>query len=117
VRIGQVRVAAGAAGAPRAVATLGTRTVERLIGAKEPWEVPAEVFADRGLAVPEDRRVPGALGAGAIILSGGTVIYGTPATGPLADSTYVMPGAVRVGVADLRAIVPSITPGVTVYFY
>ena len=117
VRIGPLRVTAGAAGAPRAVATLGSRTVERLLGAKETWEVPAEVYADRGLPVPEDRRVAGALGAGAMILSGGTVIYGTPTAGPLADSAYVMPGAVRVGTADLRAIVPNITPGITVYFY
>ena len=59
----------------------------------------------------------GALGAGAMILSGGTVIYGTPSAGPLADSAYVMPGAVRVGASDLRAIVPNITPGISVYFY
>lgn len=99
------------------VAPRGARTVERVLGAKDRWEVPKWVYVDRGLPVPEERMVAGALGAGAIILSGGAVIYGHPATGPLSDSTYVLPGAIRARTQDLRAIAPNLTPGMSVYLY
>ena len=95
----------------------GTRTVERIIGGTDSWEVPEWVFADRGLAVPEKRAVKGALGPAAIVLNGGTVIYSTPADGPLADSTYVMPGSVRASAADMRAVAPNLKPGMKIYFY
>jgi hypothetical protein len=81
------------------------------------WEVPGWVFADRGLPLPDDRKIAGALGAGAIELSGGAVIYGHPTTGPLADSSYVMPGSIRARTQDLRAIAPNLTPGMSVYLY
>ena len=61
--------------------------------------------------------VAGALGAGAIVLSGGAVIYTHPTSGPLSDTTYVMPGAIRARVQDLRAIAPNLTPGMSVYLY
>lgn len=99
------------------VAPRGARTVERVLGAKDRWEVPKWVYVDRGLPVPEERMVAGALGAGAIILSGGAVIYGHPASGPLSDSTYVLPGAIRARTQDLRAIAPNLTPGMSVYLY
>src|SRR4029078_11949866 len=73
----------------------GARTVERVLGAKDRWEVPRWVYLDRGLPVPDDRMIVGALGAGAIVLSGGAVIYGHRASGPLSDSSYVLPGAIR----------------------
>ena len=95
----------------------GARTVERVLGAKDKWEVPRWVYVDRGIAVPDDRAVPGALGAGAIVLSGGAVIYGHPAAGPLSDSSYVLPGAIRARTQDLRAIAPNLTPGMSVYLY
>lgn len=99
------------------VAPRGQRTVERVYGAKDVWEVPAWVFAERGLPLPEDRKIAGALGAGAIQLSGGAVIYGHPTTGPLNDSSYVLPGAIRARAQDLRAIAPNLTPGMSVYLY
>jgi hypothetical protein len=99
------------------VAPRGARTVERVLGAKDRWEVPRWVYVDRGLPVPEERMVAGALGAGAIILSGGAVIYGHPASGPLSDSSYVLPGAIRARTQDLRAIAPNLTPGMSVYLY
>lgn len=95
----------------------GKRTVERVLGAKDKWEVPKWVFTERGLPVPEDRAIPGALGAGAILLNGGAVIYGHPADGPLSDSSYVMPGGIRARTQDLRAIAPNLTPGMSVYLY
>jgi hypothetical protein len=95
----------------------GTRTVERILGDSDPWEVPAWVYTDRGLATPVDRTLKGALGPAAIVLVGGTVIYSPPTVGPLNDSTYVLPGSIRTRAADLQAIAPNLKPGMTVYFY
>ena len=95
----------------------GTRTVERILTGDDLWEVPAWVYTERGLAAPADRTVKGALGPAAIVLVGGTVIYSPPTAGPLNDSAYVLPGAVRTRAADLQAIAPNLKPGMTVYFY
>ena len=97
----------------------GTRTIERILGADDAWEVPQWVYTDRGLPIPDDggRDLKGALGVGAIVLNGGSVIYARPDSGPLADSAYVLPGSVRVRAADLRAIAPNLKPGMSVYFY
>ena len=65
----------------------------------------------------DERGGNGWLGPHAIVLSGGAVIYSLPIDGPLADSTYVMPGAVRVAPADLAAIRDNLTAGVRVYFF
>jgi hypothetical protein len=95
----------------------GTRSVQRLLGAEDRWEVPRWVYEDRGLAVPNRRSIKGALGPAAIVLEGGTVIYSPPTTGPLSDTTYVMPGAVRAKSEDLRAVLPNLTRGTKVYFF
>jgi hypothetical protein len=95
----------------------GTRSVLRLIEAGEGWEVPRWVYEDRGLPAPNDRQVKGALGPVAIVLEGGTVIYSMPTAGPLNDSAYVMPGAVRAKAEDLRAVVPNLARGTKVYFF
>ena len=95
----------------------GARTVQRIMGVREAWDVPRWVYADRGVPAPADRRIAGALGRNAILLSGGIVIYALPDSGILADSSYVLPGAIRLSRSDLRAISPNVTPGVTVYFY
>ena len=95
----------------------GKRTIERVLDEDAVWEVPAWVYRDRGLAVPADRTIRGALGDVALILDGGTVLYTLPGEGPLADSSYVMPGGVRVRATDLRAVLPNISPGTAVYFY
>lgn len=103
----------GAQAAPR----LGTRAVERVLAAHDAWEVPAQVFAERALPVPAARALPGVLGRDALVLAGGTVIYALPDSGLLADSSYILPGALRVTRRDLRAIAPVITAGTTVYFF
>lgn len=95
----------------------GARTVERVLGANDTWDVPSWLFADRAVPAPSDTRLRGVLGRNAIVLSGGTVIYATPDSGVLADSSYVIPGSIRVARADLQAIAPNLAPGVTVYFY
>lgn len=95
----------------------GTRTVEKIIDGNDGWEIPQWVYEDRGLAVPQDRSVKGALGPVAILLNGGTVLYSMPSAGPLNDSSYVLPGSVRVRASDLRAIKPNLKTGMRVYFY
>ena len=95
----------------------GTRTIERVIDSPAGWEVPKWVYADRGLEVPTDRMLNGALGPVAILLSGGTVVYSMPTVGPLNDSTYVMPGSIRARTEDLQAVLPNLKPGMSVYFY
>lgn len=99
------------------VAPRGTRTVERILGPDDAWEVPVWAYADRGLAVPAERALKGALGPAAVVLVGGTVIYSMPSVGPLNDSTYVLPGSVRTSAADLQAIAANLRAGMTVYFY
>jgi hypothetical protein len=94
----------------------GKRTVEALLTETDAWDVPAWVYADRGIPAGETR-LAGALGPAAIRLDGGTVIYSLPSVGPLNDSTYVLPGAIRVRASDLKAIAPNLRPGVAVYFY
>jgi hypothetical protein len=94
----------------------GKRTVEAVLGENDAWDVPAWVYADRAIPAGETRLV-GALGPAAIRLDGGTVIYSLPSVGPLNDSNYVLPGAIRVRASDLKAIVPNLRPGVAVYFY
>lgn len=94
----------------------GKRSVERLLDETDAWAVPAWVYQDRGIA-PSPSALAGALGPAAIALDGGTVIYSLPSVGPLNDSAYVMPGAIRVRASDLKAIAPNLHPGVAVYFY
>ena len=94
----------------------GKRTVEAVLGETDAWDVPAWVYTDRGLPTGETRLV-GALGPAAIRLDGGTVIYSLPTVGPLNDSSYVLPGAIRVRANDLKAVAPNLRPGVAVYFY
>lgn len=95
----------------------GVRTVARVLGAHDAWEVPEWLFLERGVAAPANRAIPGVLGATALLLDGGTVIYGLPDAGPLSDSTFVLPGAIRARSADLTAIAANLTPGMRVYFY
>jgi len=99
------------------VAPRGTRTVERILAGSDAWEIPAWVYTDRGIAVPTDRALKGALGPAAIVLVGGTVIYSLPSVGPLNDSTYVLPGSIRTRSADIQAIAANLKAGMTVYFY
>lgn len=117
VRLGPERVPGPRGDTTITVQALGQRTVERKLGARDRWEVPRDVFADRGLAVPDNRRISGALGEHAILLSGGITIYAVPQSGPLADSSYVLPGSIQVAKEDLKALSANIKPGMSVYLY
>ena len=95
----------------------GERSVQRVLSAGDGWDVPHWVFHDRGLEAPADRTLEGALGPSAIVLNGGMVIYSMPSVGPLNDSSYVLPGSIRISAEDLAAVVPNLSAGTAVYFY
>lgn len=101
----------------RLVPPRGVRTIARVMAVDEPWEIPEWVYADRGVAPPPDRSIRGALGPAAILLDGGALVYSLPSVGPLNDSGYVLPGAVRARAEDLQAILPNLSAGMRVYFY
>jgi hypothetical protein len=118
VRLGPERLPGGPRGdSTVTVEPLGQRTIERVLSEGDSWDVPRSVFADRGIPVPDNRRIRGALGDDAIVLSEGTVVYAVPESGPLADSAYVLPGSVQVSAPDLKALAANIRPGMSVYFY
>lgn len=101
----------------RARVPRGQRAIERVLGPDDPWEIPGWVYAERRRVAPAARAVRGALGPVALVLGGGTVIYTLPAAGPLSDTAYVLPGAVRARAADLAAILPNLARGTPVYLY
>jgi hypothetical protein len=117
VRLGPERFRGPRGDSVITVQSLGQRTVQHVLKGTDSWEVPQSVFSDRGLPVPENRRVRGALGDDAIVLTEGTVVYAIPESGPLADTAYVLPGSVQVAAEDLKALAASIRPGMSVYFY
>lgn len=117
VQIGPERTVGTAPDTVRLATPRGLRSVVRVLSDSDAWEVPRWVYDDRGAPVPQQRSIRGALGPVAVLLDGGTVIYSLPREGPLRDSTYVLPGAVRARAEDLRAILPNLNAGVRVYFY
>jgi hypothetical protein len=117
VRIGPDRIPGARGDSSIQVSALGRRTVVRRLSANDEWEVPSSTYQDQGLPLPDDRKIRGALGANAVILNEGIVVYAVPDKGPLADSSYVLPGSVQVSETDLKAVSASIRPGMPVYFY
>jgi hypothetical protein len=103
----------------RLVPPRGKRQLVRVVDEGFVWSVPRWVFTHRGLPVPgsAERAVRGGLGPLALILDDGTLIYSLPASGPLSDQKYVMPGTLRAELPDLQAIRESLTPGLPVYFH
>ena len=95
----------------------GVRTVVGILGDADQWDVPRWVYVDRGIPVDSIRTVSGALGPVAVLVEGGAIIYSLPSAGPLNDSSYVLPGAIRARAGDLRAILPNLAIGMRVYFY
>ena len=117
VRVGPQREIGAPPDTVRLAPPLGRFVVARVVDGSFRWEVPSWVYEQRGLHVPAERAVAGALGPVAVLLNGGQVIYGDPATGPLQDADYILPGSVRADATDLQAIVASVEPGMPVYFH
>ena len=99
------------------VPPLGKRSVARVADGSYPWVVPEWLYLDLGWPVPQNRRIPGALGPLAVFLDSGAVLYARPAVGPLSDVNYVLPGSVRAEAPDLEAIRAELQPGMAVYFH
>jgi len=115
-RIGADKKIGGGEGGVQVAAPRGRFTIVEVVGGDHRWRAPEWLLADRGLPnTPRD--FAGGLGPVAIVLSGGAVIYSDPASGPLKDPGYVMPGAVRVSASDLEAIREVLEVGMPVYFY
>lgn len=117
VRLGPEAPVEGASEGVLMVAPRGKRQLVRVLDDSIAWTAPSWAYRQRGIPVPADRRVPGGLGRLALVLDDGTVIYSQPERGPLADGSYVMPGAVRAELSDLEAIRENLTPGMPVYFH
>ena len=115
--VGPERAVGTAPDTVRVVVPRGKRTVVRLLTDTASWGVPRWVYLDRGLTPPPDSTLVGALGPVAVLLNGGAVLYSMPTVGPLNDASYVMPGAIRARADDLRAILPNLQAGMSVYFY
>jgi len=116
VRIGPEKAIGSGPGDVKLAAPRGRFTVARVVGRSYRFLAPAWLMADRGQPAAA-REFEGGLGPIAILLNGGTVIYSDPASGPLKDPAYVMPGAVRASAADLDAISEVLEVGMPVYFY
>jgi hypothetical protein len=117
VRVGPERRVGVAPDTVHMVAPRGSRTVEKILTGDSAWTVPRWVYTDRHFRADSTPALKGALGDAAIVLNGGAVIYGDPRVGPLADSSYVLPGSIRARSEDLRAIAPNLRPGTNVYLY
>jgi hypothetical protein len=116
VKIGPDKSMGGGEGDVKLAAPRGRFTIAKIADGSHRWRAPDWLMKERGLPAGA-RDFEGGLGPVAIILNGGTVIYSEPASGPLKDPAYVMPGAVRAGTADLRAISEALEVGMPVYFY
>lgn len=117
VRLGREAIVGTPPDAVLLVPPLGKRSVARVVDGSYRWAVPDWVYVDRGLPVPGDRQVAGALGPVALILDSGALLYSRPATGPLSDVSYVLPGSVRAETPELEAIRADLQPGMAVYFH
>ena len=96
----------------------GKRTVERVLGENDVWDVPGVGVHRSRPRRRATRGLKGALGPAAILLDGGTVIYSLPSVGPLNDSTYVLPGSdPRARDRPAGRSHRTSSPGVAVYFY
>jgi hypothetical protein len=115
VEIGSEVVIGKEPGAARITPPLGKRRVARVVDASYVWQPPFWLDQQHGRSVRSG--IKGGLGSVAVLLDDGTPLYARPATGPLADESYVLPGGVRVDAADLEAIRENLAPGTAVYFY
>lgn len=116
VRLGPEATVGTEPGAIRIAAPRGKRTVVRILSGAYEHELPAWVWTQRGLSPPSNRRLAGALGPVALVLSGGTLIYSEPAPVPL-EPGHPLPGGVLADRHDLTAILENVKPGMPVYFH
>ena len=117
VDVGPESVVGTAPDTQRLATPRGVRTVTSVVAKGATYELPAWLWRERGLDAPASRKLKGAFGLGAAFLEDGTLIYARTTDGPLSDSLYVWPGAIRLTAEDLKAVLPNLKPGVKVYLY
>ncbi len=69
------------------------------------------------IVIPRGQRSVAKFDAGGITLDGGTLIAPSDAASPAQDSSAMRPGSVRISRNDLKAIMPNLSLGMSVYFY
>ena len=117
VDVGPESVVGTAPDTQRLATPRGVRAVTSVVAKGATYELPAWLWRERGLDAPASRKIKGAFGLGAAFLEDGTLIYARTTDGPLSDSLYVWPGAIRLTAEDLKAVLPNLKPGVKVYLY
>ncbi len=69
------------------------------------------------MVIPRGQRSVAKFDAGGITLDGGTLIAPSDAASPAQDLSAMPPGSVRISRNDLKAIMPNLSLGMSVYFY
>lgn len=69
------------------------------------------------VVVPRGQRTVAKFSDAGIVLEGGTVLAPSDANPLASDTNPIPPGGVRISRADLKAIMPNLSPGMRVYFY
>ncbi|HST07476.1 MAG TPA: hypothetical protein VLJ83_04855, partial [Gemmatimonadaceae bacterium] len=82
-----------------------------------PERVAAESSSAPPAAIPRGERTVADLSDNSIVLDGGTRILSSKSTDPVNDSTPIPPGALRISIDDMKAIMPNLSAGMNVYFY
>jgi hypothetical protein len=69
------------------------------------------------IVVPRGQRTVAKISEDGIVLESGTVIAPSDANPLASDTNPIPPGGLRISRADLKAILPNLSPGMRVYFY
>jgi hypothetical protein len=69
------------------------------------------------VVIPRGQRTVARVETNRIVLDGGSAIEAAHTDVASADTTPIPAGNVRIGLADMKAIMPNLTPGMRVYFY
>ena len=82
-----------------------------------PERAAAESSSAPPAAIPRGERTVADLSATKITLDGGVYILSSKSAQLANDSTPVPPGSLRIGLEDMKAIMPNLNAGMKVYFY
>ena len=69
------------------------------------------------IVIPRGQRTVARLEQNRIVLEGGTAIEAASTDVASADTAPIPAGNVRIGLTDMKAILPNLSPGMRVYFY
>jgi hypothetical protein len=82
-----------------------------------PERIPSASSDAPPAAIPRGERTVADLSETKITLDGGTQILSSKSTTLANDPTPIPPGSLRISLADMKAIMPNLNPGMKVYFY